>query len=265
MTDEPLVWHYGLMAERWAEFITEAPEAPYFLDLIARFGQPVLDLGCGAGRVLVPILRAGIDIDGCDISADMLRQCQARAAREGFQPGLFAQPMHAFDLPRTYQVIYICGSFGLGGSLEYDLEALRRCHAHLGVGGALVFDIDVEYSDPESWALWLRDRREALPQPWPDMGKGRVASDGSEHFGRFRILAMDPLEQTITRQVHLEKWQAGARVASEEYTLRAKMYFKNEVLLMLRLAGFSEVDVYGDYTDARATSDHKQLIFVARR
>ena len=29
MTDEPLVWHYGLMAERWAEFNNDAPEVPF--------------------------------------------------------------------------------------------------------------------------------------------------------------------------------------------------------------------------------------------
>ena len=44
MTDEPVVWHYGLMAERWAEFITAAREIPFFLQEIARYGQPVLDV-----------------------------------------------------------------------------------------------------------------------------------------------------------------------------------------------------------------------------
>ena len=70
--DDPIVWHYGLMAERWAEFNNDAPEVPFFLKTIERFGQPVLDLGCGTGRVLLPLLQAGVDIDGCDISADML-------------------------------------------------------------------------------------------------------------------------------------------------------------------------------------------------
>ena len=83
MSDEPVVWHYGLMAERWAEFITECREAPFFINEIARYGQPVLDLACGAGRVLLPLLRAGIDVDGCDISADMLHYCRRKAASEG--------------------------------------------------------------------------------------------------------------------------------------------------------------------------------------
>ena len=42
-TDAPLVWHYGLMAERWAKFNTEAREVPFFRQQIMRFGQPALD------------------------------------------------------------------------------------------------------------------------------------------------------------------------------------------------------------------------------
>ena len=88
MADEPLVWHYGLMAERWAEFNIDAAELPFFLKQIARFGQPVLDVACGTGRLLVPLLRAGIDVDGCDLSEDMLHHCRTKAARESFNPNL---------------------------------------------------------------------------------------------------------------------------------------------------------------------------------
>ena len=57
------------MTERWAEFLTETPELDFFQGAIGRFGQPVLDVACGTGRLLLPLLRLGIDIDGCDISA----------------------------------------------------------------------------------------------------------------------------------------------------------------------------------------------------
>ncbi len=52
-------------------------------------------------------------------------------------------------------------------------------------------------------------------------------------------------------------------VASEEYTLRGNMYLKPELLLMLKVAGFREVAVYGDYADEPATADHEELIFIA--
>ena len=265
MTDQPLVWHYGLMAERWAEFINDTPELPFFRNAIARFGQPALDVACGTGRLLLPLLRAGIDIDGCDISGDMLQHCRRQAAREGFDPGLHEQPMHAFNLPRRYKTIYICGSFGLAGSRALDLETLRRCYNHLEEGGALLLNIQAEYTLAESWNMWLPEQRRALPQPWPEESPGRIAADGSEHRGRFRVIDLDPLAQNYTRQVRLEKWQDGALVTAEEYTLRGNMYFMNEVLLMLNSVGFREITVQGDYTDQLATAEHAELVFTAVR
>jgi SAM-dependent methyltransferase len=263
MSDISNVWHYGLMAERWAEFNTEAPEAPFFLREIARHGQPALDLACGTGRLLLPLLQAGIIIHGCDVSADMLEQCQRRATGMGLRPQLFNQPMHVLDLPHRYKTIYICGSFGLAGSRDKDLETLRRCHLHLDEGGALILNIQAEYASREAWELWLREKREALPQPWPEDVQGRLASDGSEHFARFRIVSIDPLEQSCVRQVRLEKRKSGKSIASEEYTLQGNMYFKNELLLMLQIAGFGRITVNGNYTDEPATSEHEEIVFIA--
>ena len=74
-------WHYGLVAEWWANFNTDGPEIEYFRRH-AEPAQPVLDAGCGTGRLLVPWLQAGIDVDGCDASADMSRSAgSVRAAR----------------------------------------------------------------------------------------------------------------------------------------------------------------------------------------
>lgn len=259
---DPLVWHYGLMAERWAEFNTDAPETPFFLKAIQRFGQPALDVACGTGRVLLTLLQAGVDIDGCDFSADMLSHCRRKATLAGFHPQLTAQSMHALDLPRKYKTIYICDSFGLAGSRDNDLEALRRCHAQLEDGGALLLNIQSEYTSPEAWGLWTSEGRKTLPEAWP-ASSPRRAADGSEHSGIFRTIDVDPLEQTYTRQVRLEKRRAGELIAAEEYTLRGNTYFKPEVLLMLKVAGFSEITVTGDYTDAPATAESKEIVFTA--
>ena len=79
----------------------------------------------------------------------------------------------------------------------------------------------------------------------------------------FRTLDLDPLEQHYTRQVRLEKWVGDARVASQEYTLRANLYFKSEVMLMLKVSGFAEITVQGDYHREEATRGHKVLVFTA--
>lgn len=263
MADEPLVWHYGLMAERWAESDDDTPELSFFLKQITRFGQPVLDVACGTGRLLLPLLRAGIEVDGCDLSNDMLYHCRKKAAGEGFNPNLYMQPMHAFDLPRRYRTIYLCDSFGLSGSRENDLDTLRRCHAHLMDNGALLVNIEAEYTSTEDWIQWSIENRRALPEAWPEEGDRRIASDGSEHVSRFRTVQVDPLEQSFTRQVRLEKWVAGKLVASEEYALRGNTYLKPELLLMLKVAGFREITVYGDYAGEPASADHRELIFVA--
>ncbi len=263
MTDRPLVWHYGLIAQWWAEFNTEGPEIAYFQALIRRFGQPALDVACGTGRLLIPYLQAGLDVDGCDISPDMLELCQQRARREGLAPHLYRQAMHELMLPRRYRTIVVCGGFGLGGNRQHDQEALRRFHNHLESGGALVLDNYLPYKDEEEWRYWLKEARQALPEPWPSSGRRKRALNGDEYELRGRLAAFDPLEQVATRQIRALLWREGELVKEEEQTLLERLYFKNELLQMLSAAGFRHVDVRGDYTEQVASSDHGILVYIA--
>lgn len=215
--------------------------------------------------MLLPLLRAGIDIDGCDISADMIRLARQAATREGFAPNFYCQPMHELDVPRRYRMITICGSFGLGGSRDNDLDTLRRCHAHLELGGALIFNKQMEYASREAWEDWLGESRSKMPEAWPERGPPRVAKDGGQHFMQIRVLDVDPLEQTYAREVHLEKWIDGKVAAEENYVLHGSLYLKQELMLMMRVAGFKEVFVRGNYTEEEATSRHAELSFTAIR
>jgi 2-polyprenyl-3-methyl-5-hydroxy-6-metoxy-1,4-benzoquinol methylase len=103
-----------LVAQWWAEFSEVQPtELAFYHGCILRFGQPALDLACGTGRLLIPLLQVGLDVDGCDLSEDMLVHCRAKAAQAGLTTALYAQPMHDFALPRRYRTIFICDSFGI--------------------------------------------------------------------------------------------------------------------------------------------------------
>ena len=132
--EKPQTWHHGIVARWWAEFNVDGPEISYFQKFIEDDGQPALDVACGTGRLLVPYLRAGLDVDGCDLSADMLALCRERAEAEGLSPNLYAPAMHELRLPRTYKTILVCGGFGLGGNREQSFESLRRLYEHLEPG-----------------------------------------------------------------------------------------------------------------------------------
>src|SRR5437016_2300468 len=134
MTDTPKTWHYGLVAKWWAEFNQDGPEIAYFQKYVER-GQPALDVACGTGRLLIPFLRAGLDVDGCDVSPDMIALCREKATLEGLSPTLSVQAMHELDPPRTYRTIFVCGAFGLGSTRDQDLQSLSRFHKHLEPGG----------------------------------------------------------------------------------------------------------------------------------
>ena len=148
----------GVIARWWAEFNLDGPEIGFFRPFVEA-GQPALDVACGTGRLLVPWLAAGLDVDGCDISPDMLALCRERALREGLtEPRLYAQAMHELDLPRRYRTIVLCGGFGLGGHREHDVEGLRRLYEQLEPGGALVMDNEVPYAQGW-WRRWRKDER----------------------------------------------------------------------------------------------------------
>ena len=261
---EAQTWHYGLIAQWWAEFNDDfrAHEIPYFQRYVER-GQPALDVACGTGRLLLPYLRAGLDVDGCDVSADMVAHCRDKAEQEGLSPTLWVQPMHELEPPRRYKTIYVCGAFGLGSDREQDAEALRRFHEYLEPGGTLLVDIEVPYASADDWKYWLKDERRSLPQEAKPPGERRSASDGSELGLSGRLVHFDPLEQRVTSEMHAQRWRDGELEAEEKHTLTINLYFKNELLLMLERAGFRDVTVQGDHNDEEATADDDFLVFVA--
>ena len=99
------------MAEFWALFKRDAPELGGLLSLIQQHGEPVLDLGCGAGRILLALLDSNVDADGVDVSQDMIAQAEALAKGRGHTPVLRAQPMSGFWTGRKYRTILILDSF----------------------------------------------------------------------------------------------------------------------------------------------------------
>jgi SAM-dependent methyltransferase len=266
MNEQPQTWHYGLIAQWWAEFNAPDPEELAFYRIIVEDnGQPALYLACGAGRLLLPLLSAGLDIDGCDISPDMLAYCRDGAARQGLTARLYGQAMHELDLPRRYRTIYICDSFGIGGRRDQDAEALQRCYDHLVPGGTLVFSHYLPNDDLEHWQYWLLEQRRRLPEAWSEAGTRRRTSRGDEIGLRTRVVDLDPLEQRQTLEMRAEPWRAERLVEREDRLLQESLYFRNEIVLLLANAGFADVSVRAGYSVKEPTAEDTMLVFIARR
>jgi SAM-dependent methyltransferase len=204
----PQIWHYGLVARSWAEYPGEnGKETNFFEKVIRNSGQPALDLGCGSGRLLVPFLQTGMEVDGCDVSGDMLTVCRKNLTEEGLTTNLYNLAMHELDLPRRYRTIFACGVVGLGGVKEQTRHAMQRCYEHLRPGGVLAFDYQVPWNDPGYWAGNLPENRRSLPLDWFEpIGERRPLADGDELENTVRIVSQDPLEGIAVRDIRHRLW-----------------------------------------------------------
>lgn len=264
MTNEVQTWHYGLVARYWAENNTTGPEIAYFQRLIERYGQPALDAGCGTGRLLIPFLRAGLDVDGCDVSGDMLAYCQQTAEREGLAPRLYQQALHQLELPRRYQTIVVCGVFGIGVSRAQDFIALQRFYEHLAPGGVLLLEHYLPYEDAKVWPMWRKEARTQLPESWPDY-IGTPPTDDHEYELHYRLVAVDPLEQRSIGEMRTLLFKDKKVVVDDTRTLTSNYYFRYEMRMLLERAGFKIEAEMGDWTDEAANADHKVIVYVARK
>ena len=233
-------WHHGLVARWWAEFNTDGDDIEVFTALVDRSGTPALDAGCGTGRVLLPMVRAGLDVDGSDASPDMLAWCRRRADSEGLEVRLDAQAMHELDLPNRYRTIIVAGAFGVGSDRSEDLEGLRRLYDHLEPDGNLMIDHHLPNREgARTWNDWVDEPD--LPRPFPDRGTRRTAADGTELELRTRVLAFDPLEQTVRMEMEVQHTSGGELLSVERHVIDLGLYFKSEIELMLRHVGFVDV------------------------
>jgi len=137
--------------------------------LLARCAGPTLDVGCGPGRLVAALHRAGRAAMGVDVSPEAVRQAQRR--------GLWAVRADVFGpLPGEGQwrtVLLADGNIGIGGDPP---RLLRRCAGVLGPGGAVLAELRAPGEPSWSGDIVLRDPwRRSAPFPWASVSADRVA------------------------------------------------------------------------------------------
>src|SRR3954453_9282007 len=98
MDTPPMEMYTGLDAMAWGQWSPQSwdeiqHDTSFFRSAIAAYGEPALDVGCGAGRMLLRFLADGLDVEGCDRSGEMLAYCRGYAASRGLNPVLHEQAM----------------------------------------------------------------------------------------------------------------------------------------------------------------------------
>ncbi len=148
-------------------------DVPYWVEVGRGAGGPVLELACGSGRLLLPIRRAGVDIDGLDASPAMIARLKERARAEGLEVRAEVADMRDFAMGRRYARIF-CGFNGFAHceTIEDQLAVLRSARRHLAPGGALV--IHMSYPGP---ALLVRSRTGS--PSWSTRRRGPAAASSS--------------------------------------------------------------------------------------
>jgi len=230
------------------------PDRAFYRAAIARSGQPVLDVGCGTGRLLLDYLAQGIDIEGVDNSPDMLALCRAKAQARGLAPRLYEQAMETLALPRTYRTILIPSSSLqlLVGPAQVD-EAMRRVTRHLEPGGAVVASF-----------MALRKPGDPLEGAWEQ--SAIRAADGAT-FRRLGRSRYDPALELEHTEEHYQVLVDGMVVAEEVHrrSPATRSYTQAQARGVFERAGLVGVELCRGFSGEAVTSDDTMFTVVGRR
>jgi SAM-dependent methyltransferase len=250
---EPDVEYVGLVAQAWDALRGDTSgweDRGFYFDLIRERGEPVLDVGCGTGRLLLDFLALGIDIDGVDNSPEMLALCRRKAERLGLAPSIRLQRMEQLDLPRRYRAILVpSSSFQLLLEPADAREAIRRFHDHLEPGGTLVMPF-IAMND-------AYDRSYTVEAPLED--GTTVRRTGREVF--------DPATRLESTEDLYEVLRDGVVERSERHVREpaTRAWSEDEVAALFDEAGFVDLEWCANFTRAPHQTGDEVFTVVARR
>ncbi len=228
-------------------------DVPLYTALATGAGGPVLELGCGTGRVLRGLVAAGLTVCGVDAAPARLRRARARLGASA-PVTLLHGDMRAVALPGPFGVVILARS--VLGYVHEDAAAvalLRRVRGCLAPGGLVVIDqvnpirLDGGMSIPE--------RRPRAG--WDPALAGHISVDTVEHVdARAGLL-------TIRDRYVLQWRNRRAMVATDTAVLR--VYSLAELLDAIHAAGLHVRGVYGDYAFGPYRPDAERLVVLAGR
>ena len=229
----------------------------FWIQAAKEWGGPILELGCGTGRVVVPLSREGFQVTGVDLSESMLREARRKSREEELQIEWIKADMRDFDLGRKYRLIILPANTICHLLSREDLEAcLHQVREHLQEDGRFLIDV----FNP-SLSVLVRDPSQKYPHsdyPAP----GREASRRDEG----RIVVTENNAYDSASQINTVKLFYHLPGRKDEFIeeLKMRIYFPQELDALLRYNGLVVEAKWGDYERRPFSRTAKRQLIVCR-
>ena len=205
----------------------------FYPDQARRAGEPVLELACGTGQILLPIAQSGIRCVGIDLSPEMLGAAAERLREARATAELVEGDIRSFDLGEEFALIFIARNSLLHLHATDDLLAcFRTVRRHLRPGGLFIFD--VFNPSVRMLARPAGNRFPVMRIEHPEHGPVSVEAEG---------------EYEAATQVRSETWYFSAENRPDFWTapLAVRSIFPQELPLLLAAGGFRLEARHGDF------------------
>jgi SAM-dependent methyltransferase len=245
------MFYQGLSAFYYDAFFCEPDEAElqFYQQIIASADAPTLEIACGTGRLLLPLLQTGFSVEGFDSSPEMLELCKQKASKVHIEPIIYHEQMQTLALPKQYGCMFSAiGSFQQLSNLDDAYEALKRFHQHLLPQGKLVIYLYLPWYNAPEFGQWHEHEPVILQD-----GQSLLVAEKTVH---------DPIEQQMFMVYRYQLKDQDKVIATEEKEMTIRWYSRHEFELMLSSVGFENIEVYNGYNN---TGPADVMIFVASR
>lgn len=241
--------------DEWAGFYDanyedeDIGDVEFYVDLARDADGPVLEVGCGTGRIYLELLRAGVDADGIDISEEMLGVLEQKADDADLAPSVRQADMRAFDPDREYDLVIVPFRTFLHNVTRADQQAaLRNFRDALAPGGRLALNVYVPSFD-------------VICERYGEPSTQTVTQDGEEYTLTDLTRIADEVEQVAETERTIER--DGEEVKSSSFQLA--LLSKPEFELLLETTGWRDWTGYGGFDSEPLEDGAREMVWIVEK